>query len=33
MHHLLGQTVFDVDGDEGWGETFFVMHALIEWTR
>lgn len=29
MHHLLGQSVFDVDGDEGWGETFFVMHALI----
>ena len=29
MHHLLGQSVFDVRGDEGWGETFFVMHALI----
>jgi hypothetical protein len=29
MHHLLGQSVFDVDGDEAWGETFFVMHALI----
>lgn len=29
MHHLLGQSVFDVHGDEGWGETFFVMHALI----
>jgi hypothetical protein len=29
MHHLLGQSVFDVDSDEAWGETFFVMHALI----
>lgn len=30
MHHLLGQSVFDVEGDEAWGETFFVMHALID---
>jgi hypothetical protein len=29
MHHLLGQSVFDVHGDDAWGETFFVMHALI----
>jgi hypothetical protein len=29
MHHLLGQSVFDVVGDEAWGETFFVMHALV----
>jgi hypothetical protein len=29
MHHLLGQSVFDVEGDDAWGETFFVMHALI----
>ena len=29
MHHLLGQSVFNVHGDEAWGETFFVMHALI----
>ena len=29
MHHLLGQSVFDVDGDQAWGETFFVMHAVI----
>src|SRR5271166_4442939 len=29
MHHLLGQSVFDVDGDRAWGETFFVMHTLI----
>ena len=30
MHRLLGQSVFDVEGDEAWGETFFVMHALID---
>lgn len=29
MHHLLGQSVFDVEGDDAWGETFFVMHAVI----
>jgi ketosteroid isomerase-like protein len=29
MHHLVGQSVFDVHGDEAWGETFFVMHAQI----
>jgi hypothetical protein len=29
MHHLLGQSVFDIDGDDAWGETFFVMHAVI----
>jgi hypothetical protein len=29
MHHLLGQSVFHVEGDEAWGETFFVMHAVI----
>ena len=28
MHHLLGQSVFDVRGDEAWGENFFVMHAV-----
>jgi ketosteroid isomerase-like protein len=28
MHHLLGQSVFDVEGDDAWGETFFVMHAV-----
>ena len=27
MHHLLGQSVFDVHGDEAWGETFFVFHG------
>jgi hypothetical protein len=30
MHHLLGQSVFDVGGDEAWGETFFIMHAVME---
>lgn len=29
MHHLLGQSVFDVAGDDAWGETFFVMHAVV----
>jgi hypothetical protein len=28
MHHLLGQSVFDIDADDAWGETFFVMHAV-----
>jgi len=27
MHHLLGQSLFDVRGDEAWGETFFVFHG------
>lgn len=27
MHHLLGQSVFEVDGDEAWGETFYVFHG------
>ena len=26
LHHLIGQSIFDVDGDEAWGETFFVFH-------
>jgi hypothetical protein len=30
MHHLLGQSVFDIEADDAWGETFFVMHAVIE---
>jgi SnoaL-like domain len=29
MHHLLGQSVFDVEGDEAWGETFYVFHGMI----
>jgi hypothetical protein len=28
MHHLLGQSVFDVHGDEAWGETFFIFHSV-----
>ena len=27
MHHLLGQSVFDVVDDEAWGETFFFFHG------
>ncbi len=27
MHHLLGQSLFDVQGDEAWGETFYVFHG------
>jgi ketosteroid isomerase-like protein len=27
MHHLLGQSVFEVRGDEAWGETFYVFHG------
>ena len=27
MHHLLGQSIFEVEGDEAWGETFFVFHS------
>ena len=27
MHHLLGQSIFDVDGDEAWGETSYVFHG------
>jgi hypothetical protein len=27
MHHLLGQSVFDVRGDEAWGETFYVFNG------
>jgi hypothetical protein len=27
MHHLLGQSVFEVDGDEAWGETFFTFQG------
>jgi ketosteroid isomerase-like protein len=27
MHHLLGQSIFDIDGDEAWGETFYGFHG------
>jgi len=29
-HHLLGQSIFDLHGDEAYGETFFVFHAIME---
>ena len=29
MHHLIGQSVFEVDGDEAWGETFYVFHGTV----
>jgi hypothetical protein len=28
MHHLLGQSVFDVQGDEAWGETFYSFRGV-----
>lgn len=28
MHHLLGQSVFDIQGDEAWSETFFIFHRV-----
>jgi hypothetical protein len=28
MHHLLGQSIFDVRGDEAWGETFYSFHGI-----
>jgi hypothetical protein len=27
MHHLIGQSVFDLRGDEAWGETFYGFHG------
>jgi hypothetical protein len=29
MHHLLGQSSFRIEGDEAWGETFFVFHGSV----
>ena len=29
-HHLLGQSIFDLRGDEAYGETFFIFHAIME---
>lgn len=29
LHHMLGQSVFDVQSDEAWGETHVIMHAVI----
>jgi len=28
IHHQLGQSVFDVRGDEAWGETFFIFYSV-----
>jgi hypothetical protein len=33
MHHLIGQSVFGVEGDEAWGETFYVFHGTVGPTR
>lgn len=29
MHHLIGQSIFEIDGDEAWGETFYVFHGTV----
>jgi hypothetical protein len=31
-HHLLGQSIFELHGDEAYGETFFVFHSSFEGT-
>jgi hypothetical protein len=28
IQHLLGQSVFELHGDEAWGETFFIFNGL-----
>lgn len=33
MHHLIGQSIFEVDGDEAWGETFYVFHGTVGASR
>jgi hypothetical protein len=39
LHHLLGQSVFTLEGNEAWGETFFSFHGeargvtLAAWGR
>ena len=33
MHHLLGQSAFDVRRDEAWGETFYVFHGAAGATQ
>ncbi len=30
LHHLIGQSLFEVEGDEAWGETFFVFHLTSD---
>lgn len=32
-HHQLGQSVFDVRGDEAWGETFFTFYSVSDAER
>ena len=29
VHRLLGQSIFRIDGEQAWGETFFVLHAVV----
>lgn len=33
MHHLIGQSIFDVDVDEAWGETFYLFHGTVGTAR
>jgi SnoaL-like domain len=33
MHHLIGQSIFDVEGDEAWGETFYGFNGTVGTTR
>ena len=33
MHHLIGQSIFEVDGEDAWGETFYVFHGSVGSTR
>ena len=33
MHHLLGQSIFDVEGDEAWGETFYGFNGTAGTAR
>lgn len=28
----LGQSVFEIQGDEAWGETYFIFHGVIDAT-
>lgn len=30
LHHLIGQSLFEIDEDEAWGETFFVFHLTSD---
>jgi hypothetical protein len=33
MHHLIGQSIFDVDGDHAWGETFYIFNGTVGTTQ